>query len=555
MAKQQNTPSVSDTWAEILGAFEFRKINSEILKSGVDLQTWQNDLLDPPLRVWVGPEDGTAIIDTANLDYSIHKAEWSKYDVVRALKFAGNFKQTQEFLDSGRPVVESPFSKIGRIYANKRNEEQAAIEPGLLYELSDTFASRVDSKMLENAATEVARQKAIELQYLREGVAPPADDLEALLSEPEEPEDYLVDKLLPRECTASIVAAAKTGKTTLLANLVQSLADSEPFLGVFPVDDVKGQIGFINFELTREQSKKWFSRMGIKNITNRVKIWNLRGKPNPLISQISRERFAGEVRSYGIKVLIVDPFSSAARGRDTLNNDQVKEFLLDLEEFKELAEVPCLIFAVHAGRDPNKTRGASTLDDHPDVLIYLTKDDYETRYMHAIGRDVEIPQGSLHFDPTNGKLHFKGDSRSAAKVSRIEAAILDYVEANPDAKASEIDNQVAGRNADKPTARQGLVDKGLLECKNGPGGAKLYKRTSSPLPTLPLGGPASPVVRSTTSPLYIGGGVTTTDDAPAEESICSTCGIGLCDDWQMEGFQDLYLCFQCDSVTEVFVKK
>jgi hypothetical protein len=374
------------------------------------------------------------------------------------------------------------------------------------------------------------------------------------MREPDEIEDYIVEGLLPRECTASIVAAAKTGKTTLLANLVQSLSDTVPFLGAFETRDVRGNIGFVNYELTRAQSKKWFSRMGIRNVRDKVKIWNLRGKPNPLATDISRERFAAEVRALEIKVLIIDPFSSAARGRDTMNNDQVKEFLLEIEEFKELADVPCLIFAVHAGRDPNKSRGASTLDDHPDVLIYLTKDDYETRYLHAVGRDVEIPQGSLHFDPTNGMLHFKGDSRSKAKVSRIESGILDYVSAHPGAKASEIDNAVVGRNSDKPKAREGLVEKGLLEVKNGTGGSKLYSRTSAPIPTIPLGGNPGLSAHSASSPLSIGGGAATSVTAGTESSSipqCEHCATLLSESWEMSDLSGFFMCPFCDGVTEV----
>jgi hypothetical protein len=496
MANKKNQPPVSDSWAEILGAFEFRKIRTEKISQGKTLETWQNDITGVPIQVWLEPDGDTVMVDTGNLDVALHKTIWTKFDVVRAMKFAGNYKQTQEFLDTGRPVVESPFSQIGRIFAQKQNELDTSLEPNELYNCSDTFAARVDSQILSNAVADVARQKAIEMQFLREGVSPPADDLADLLAEEDEPDDYLVERLLPRECTASIVAAAKTGKTTLLANLVQSLADSEPFLGAFDVADVRGQIGFINFELTRNQSKKWFTRMGIKNVRDKVKVWNLRGKPNPLVTPYSRELFAAEVRSLGVKVLIVDPFSSAARGRDTMNNDQVKDFLLQMEEFKELAQVPCLIYAVHAGRDPNKTRGASTLDDHPDVLIYLTKDDYETRFMHAMGRDIELQPGSLHFDSVTGKLHFKGDSRSAAKVSKIETAILDFVTLNPGVNATTIDAAVAGRNSDKPMARQGLVEKGLLSVKSGSGGAKLYSRTESPVPTLQLGGAGEWVVPS-----------------------------------------------------------
>lgn len=548
-----NTPPIHDSWAEILGEYGFRKIQSEILNSGVELQTWRNDLLNPPLEVWVGPETDTIMVDTANQDISLHKVRWSKFDVIRAMKFAGNYNQTVEFLESARPVVESPFAQIGRIHAQQRNEVQSAIEPRLLYDLSDNFAARVDTKMLDNAINEVAREKAIEMQFLREGVSPPADDLEALMAEPDEAEDYLVDGLLPRECTASIVAAAKTGKTTLLANLVQALADTEPFLGVFTVSDVQGRIGFINYELTRTQSKKWFTRMAIKNIHDKVKIWNLRGMPNPLVSKVSRENFAVEVRSLGIKVLIVDPFSSAARGRDTMSNDQVKEFLLEMEEFKELADVPCLIFAVHAGRDPNKSRGASTLDDHPDVLIYLTKDDYETRYLHAVGRDVEIPQGSLHFDNATGKLHFKGDSRSSAKVSRIESAILTYVEAHPNAKASEIDSAIVGRNSDKPVARQGLVDKGLLAVKQS-GGSKMYVRTETPVPSIPLAGLGGTSPRSTPSPLSIGGGVATLadeDECDFDFPHCDHCGTLLSESWEMADLSGFFMCPICDGVTEI----
>ena len=86
--------------------------------------------------------------------------------------------------------------------------------------------------------------------------------LKDALAEPREALSYTIDRLHTASGNTLLVAQYKTGKTTLMANLLKALADGEPFLSEFAVK-LEGRVAFFNYELTREMFLDWLGDIGL----------------------------------------------------------------------------------------------------------------------------------------------------------------------------------------------------------------------------------------------------------------------------------------------------
>lgn len=128
---------------------------------------------------------------------------------------------------------------------------------------------------------------------------------------------WRIDGLLVALGNLLLWAAAKSGKTTMLVNLLKCLTVSGvKFLDrwdVVPVDEGR-TVGVLNYEMVPEQFAQWCSAHGVD--ADRVRIWNLRGLPNPLGSAAARARLAVELKLHGVQVLVIDTYSRAMTARD-----------------------------------------------------------------------------------------------------------------------------------------------------------------------------------------------------------------------------------------------
>ena len=101
------------------------------------------------------------------------------------------------------------------------------------------------------------------------------------------------------------------------------------------------------------------------------------------------------------------------------------------------------MLSAHAGWNGERTRGASALEDWADVIITLTRDDEDDRYLRAMGRDVEIEEDRLSFDPVTRRLTLSGEGsrKMAAATARerdSEARVVTALREYPGSSASAI---------------------------------------------------------------------------------------------------------------------
>jgi hypothetical protein len=305
----------------------------------------------------------------------------------------------------------------------------------------------------------------------------------------------------------------------------------------------------VNDELTEEQAQDWFRRSPIRK-TDRIAVWNLRGKPNPFRSEEALKEFADEVRSLDIRVLILDPFSSAFRGGNSQDNDEVKEFWLKTDAFKEASGVKELIMPVHAGRDESRSRGASALDDHPDAILHLNKQGDGTRTFHAFGRDVEVEEGELEFDKSSLLLKYKGPATPESRVERVAKELEATLRSKGKMTATDLTRHVRKNKDDVRAARELLVSSGRI-IETHVKQKKYYEVRSSIVPLSPVTAsgvePISVVVAS--SP-YLGEATaqpTTTNTG----GICSKCGSKGDSEYSSSG-ELVQMCWDCKKVIDVW---
>jgi hypothetical protein len=292
---------------------------------------------------------------------------------------------------------------------------------------------------------------------------------------PDEPVRYAIEEILPVGGNALLAAQFKAGKTTLITNLLRAYADHEPFLGRFNVTPGDGRIAVFNYELSPSQYRGWLRESGIRN-TDRVAVLHLRGYRLPITAPSVEDWVVNWLIEQECSAWIVDPFARAATGTDENSNTEVGVWLDTFDVIKQRAGISEAILPTHTGRaeqeqGQERARGATRLDDWADVRWLLSRNDEQQRFFRATGRDVELEEELLTYDPLTRSLTFGGGDRRTVKSRALEQAVLDYINANPGCGVKSIQNGVRGNKDQIDGARRALLVRHKARVEDGPKGA------------------------------------------------------------------------------------
>jgi hypothetical protein len=346
---------------------------------------------------------------------------------------AGHNNEPPARFESGREIpgqgaaVPGPIVPPPWVTAETDGVTPGALTPGIAGPppgVTDAMVTAVEqfdrhavAVQLELERLEVRRDARLELaraEHLKGWREPPGYSLRELLALPDEPLSWRVADVMPEGSNVLLAAQYKTGKTTLMNELIRSLADGEDFLGAFKV--APGTVAVFNYEVGVSQYARWLRDRGIAH-PDAVHVLNLRGFTTPLNVPLVRSYVVEWLTRREIKVWIVDPFARAFSGSGNENeNADVAPFLEILDGIKEEAGVLELVMPTHTGRaefapGTERARGATRLDDWCDVRWLLTKDDEGHRYFRASGRDVETEETRLEFDPLTRALTLGSGAR------------------------------------------------------------------------------------------------------------------------------------------------
>lgn len=358
-----------------------------------------------------------------------------------------------------------------------------------------------------------------------------AGTLTEILARPAEPAAR-VDGLIGWEGSTLLVAQRKVGKTTLVLNLARALLTGEPFLGSHGVRSLQpdARVAMLNYEVSGAQLARWARDAGVPS--DRLYLVNLRGQRNPLSHPDDRQRLAEVLRDQQVESLIVDPFGRAYSGASQNDAGEVYGWLVKLDEFAR-AEVGArdLVLTTHAGWDGERSRGSSALEDWADGIITMTRvTDTNTRFIRATGRDVELDEDRLDFDPETRTLTLAGvgGRKAAAAAQRhvdLASAVVELLtRLGVGLKVSEITTHLrtdgwSFQRGDVGRAAKTAAGDGRLLCESGSRNALIYRVVPS--------GPESSqgIAVSGPDPSYIGRDYSgTTEGVSSPGLLCPSCG-------------------------------
>jgi hypothetical protein len=309
---------------------------------------------------------------------------------------------------------------------------------------------------------------------------PVVHDLDDFLAVEDDPVQYVVDELFPVGAQGILAAQYKAGKTTLIGNLIRSLVDGDDFLNRFPVNR-QSRVTLIDNELDPRTLRRWLRDQGIRN-TDRVRLVSLRGKVSTfnLIDDDIRAQWVNLVQDPGIVLLdCLRPILDAL-GLD--ENREAGRFLVAYEEF--LADVGATetMLVHHMGHSGERSRGDSRLQDWPDMTWSLNRkneDPASERFFKAFGRDVNVPEASLSFDPLTRHLTLGEGNRKTANLEHRLTRVLVFLNKSPRTVKTGILKHLGGgkdltTDALAEALRRGLIEEGE---KLGQGGGTVYELT------------------------------------------------------------------------------
>jgi hypothetical protein len=284
------------------------------------------------------------------------------------------------------------------------------------------FEFRVSAEMVRREVRAEAERR------MAAAIPRPPFDAQLLADVADVEHQWRVAELLQVLGRMLLVAQRKTGKTTLALGLIRTLLLGGSFLGRFEVEPITGRVAFLNYEVSAQQLARWAREVGIP--ADRLLLVNLRGCSNPLADPDQTRRLAQLLRDHEAGFMVVDPFGRAFTGTSQNDAGEIAGFLARLDTFATDAGISEYVLTAHAGWDGERSRGSSALEDWADVVLMLTrdKDDDSGRYLRAFGRDVEVEEDRLEYDPVTRRLSMSGaGSRKVAAAGRRTDALVEAV--------------------------------------------------------------------------------------------------------------------------------
>lgn len=309
---------------------------------------------------------------------------------------------------------------------------------------------------------------------------PPVKNLDTLLAEPDSSVRYRIDQLAPAEGRIMLSAQYKSGKTVLVDNLVRALADGDEFLGRFMVQPAR-RIVVIDDELSENTLRRWLRDQAIANTAAVADVVSLRGRLGAfnILDDRCRNQWATRLSELGCDYLVLDCLRPIL---DALGLDESREagrFLVAFDTLLADAGTDDAALVHHMGHQNERARGDSRLQDWPDAIWKLNREDpndpTSVRYFSAVGRDVSVPEGRLSYDPATRRLTYAAGSRTDARGEAARVAVIRLLaSAKGSVKSGDIDALDYPRKVVRE-ARDWLRGKGVLSVDTGDRNAQLYR--------------------------------------------------------------------------------
>jgi hypothetical protein len=305
---------------------------------------------------------------------------------------------------------------------------------------------------------------------------PPLLTMADLLTGPIDPEQWLVDGMLPDGGTSLLAAKPKVGKSTLAQDLAFCVARGENFLSRA---GRKGPVLYLALEGRRGELRRAFTAMGA--VPDDPILFHVARTPKDAIAWL--ERTVLKVRPV---LIIVDTFQRFARLKD-LNDYALVTNALDPLTHLARESSSHLMLVHHAkksgGTDGDAVLGSTGLFGAVDTLLEMRRRN-DVRSLSTIQRYGEdLEPTIIALNPTTYRLSARG-SAVDADHKRVEAAMLEHVAATTEAETrNEVFGAVEGRTTVKVAVLKALVDSGKVIRTGGGKRSNPFRYSCSPVPT------------------------------------------------------------------------
>ena len=270
---------------------------------------------------------------------------------------------------------------------------------------------------------------------------PPVRDLTTLLAQPDTLTRYRVDAVAPVDARILLSAQWKAGKTTLIGNWVRALVDGDPFLGRFAVNAPANRVVLIDDEMSENMLRAWLRAQNINNTAAVADVITLRGNVAAfnLLDEHCFAAWAQRLAGAGCDYLILDCLRPVLDALGLDENHDAGRFLVAFDALLNEAGILDALLVQHMGHTNERARGDSRLQDWPDATWRLVREDDDpasARFFTAYGRDVNVAEGRLSFDPVTLRMRYAAGSRHFIKVDEAATAIIVCWLRTPEAAAT-----------------------------------------------------------------------------------------------------------------------
>lgn len=293
----------------------------------------------------------------------------------------------------------------------------------------------------------------------------------------------------PAGSRVMLAAQFKAGKTTMTGNLIRSLVDGDPFLGLYNTKRLDRRLVLLDFEMSAHQVDAWLRDQKIVN-DDQVVVIPMRGKASTfdILDPATRTRWAATLRNYDTGYLILDCLRPVMDALGLDENRDAGKFLVAFDTLMSEGESDEAAMVHHMGHNGERSRGDSRIRDWPDVEWRLIRKDEEPsspRFITAFGRDVDMPEQQLGFDPITRHLSIVGGSRKDADTNDALTDVMELLSREPGLSGNKIEDALEESTDHKQKAiRDALklgVRKNKITFERGPRNAKLYSNLVSSL--------------------------------------------------------------------------
>ena len=322
---------------------------------------------------------------------------------------------------------------------------------------SGDYARKLDAEV-ERRRLQLDAQRILARENRAAPDMPPAIPLDELLSNDLDEPRWRIDGLWPAGARVNLVAGPKAGKTTTVGNVVRALVDGEDFLGRGSrALDAGEKVVIFDTEMTPLQLQDWYRDLGVQH-PGKVQVVPLVGRAGGLdfLSEEGTRELVGKYA--GAHTYILDPIGPvlSALGLEENSNSDVQRFLSKWDTLVTLMGGQESLITHHAGHNSERARGASAFLGSGSAIWTIASKDPDkadaARYIKAIGRDVNVPETQLRYDPFTRRLHMgTGNRAQHAQEEKI------------DRLADEISRIVAdaGEPLSTTKIRDGLRERGV----------------------------------------------------------------------------------------------